>query len=646
MPVNKELIISEFLKSLKVAISDALLYSKSHPFFIRHINELKQKIQSAFEQTNSLKIFVTPDALMLDGKPLPKTSWNEELAKLLHRRKIKSIEFKNDIKIDDLIMLIDTISMPLSEILKPGGVDKIFKMSSVSHSFALERLDYSSLLADYDGQDYGDIWVYLIQEALDKNDDKSIKEYANNFDSIVSKFKIKELAGDTKLQKSVQAFLIYLKKNCKEEYVACTKKIVAAVMKSREDLTDEQYSSIRTFFSELNNDDYANILWNKLSVDNDFNAFGIKVFSQLIGKDREKPVVSAVLDKSKDTRHDQERSRISEKVEKMLSSSDNIYIPEVYRNMLSSLSGNVSVEKKYVFNRGLFGHNYRFILINMAAHEEKTENLSFILDKLLIEIESVIGIRDIQYIKHILSLCDQKTASNPSFEQIFRKIYTRVGSFIENSIFQDSPPEDVLELADNLKKSSLGREFYLKSIFTDKKINQRAVKMFFRFFPEHEDLFYDMLKQGMADMEFSMNFMEALKGIDSPWSLEALKKLYSFSNDYLKIEVLRAMQECSNFDKEFIFSILLQENITLKKEALFVLFREEGLVEEALKLLFDMPSSWGRNNRIIINHIMIIEELGIKEAQEYLKSFAKRRFFWNRQLRIKAKEALGRLNVE
>jgi len=46
------------------------------------------------------------------------------------------------------------------------------------------------------------------------------------------------------------------------------------------------------------------------------------------------------------------------------------------------------------------------------------------------------------------------------------------------------------------------------------------------------------------------------------------------------------------------------------------------------------------NNQLILENIMIIQELKITQAGEYLISLSKRRFFWNRQLRKKALEAL------
>ena len=56
------------------------------------------------------------------------------------------------------------------------------------------------------------------------------------------------------------------------------------------------------------------------------------------------------------------------------------------------------------------------------------------------------------------------------------------------------------------------------------------------------------------------------------------------------------MRELSARDENFLFSILKEENVFLRKEALGVLAREEEakVTLKALKLLLDMPGSLGR----------------------------------------------------
>jgi len=76
-----------------------------------------------------------------------------------------------------------------------------------------------------------------------------------------------------------------------------------------------------------------------------------------------------------------------------------------------------------------------------------------------------------------------------------------------------------------------------------------------------------------------------------------------------------------------------------------VLMLEPQGREEALRLLFNVKSPWGRRNWVIIENMQIVYSLGLNEAGSYIKGLAERRFFWNRRLREKASRILKEWNV-
>ncbi len=65
----------------------------------------------------------------------------------------------------------------------------------------------------------------------------------------------------------------------------------------------------------------------------------------------------------------------------------------------------------------------------------------------------------------------------------------------------------------------------------------------------------------------------------------------------------------------------------------------------ALDNLLYIPSPWGKKNKLIMENIMVIEEIELKEAEDYLVTLSKRRFFWNRNLRKKASGVLEKWHV-
>jgi len=119
-----------------------------------------------------------------------------------------------------------------------------------------------------------------------------------------------------------------------------------------------------------------------------------------------------------------------------------------------------------------------------------------------------------------------------------------------------------------------------------------------------------------------------------------LEQIYLLSNNYIKIEVLRAMQELDRFDKDFLISILQKDDIYQKKEALLILMKDERTKKEALEILFLVKSPWGRKNRVLLDNIIAVEDAGLKEAKDYLIGISKTHFFWNWNIKRKAKEVL------
>jgi hypothetical protein len=64
-----------------------------------------------------------------------------------------------------------------------------------------------------------------------------------------------------------------------------------------------------------------------------------------------------------------------------------------------------------------------------------------------------------------------------------------------------------------------------------------------------------------------------------------------------------------------------------------------------LNLLFKIPSPFGTKNKFLIENMQIVYELGFTEAAEGIRDLSGKRFFWNIQLRNKAKQILKEWNV-
>jgi len=77
--------------------------------------------------------------------------------------KIKSIEMLPGLTLDELIKFVSSVSLPIKEILRRGGIQNILK-EGASHHIVIEELDYSEFLGN-EGEESKDIWVYLFKES-------------------------------------------------------------------------------------------------------------------------------------------------------------------------------------------------------------------------------------------------------------------------------------------------------------------------------------------------------------------------------------------------------------------------------------------------------------------------------------------------
>jgi hypothetical protein len=112
----------------------------------------------------------------------------------------------------------------------------------------------------------------------------------------------------------------------------------------------------------------------------------------------------------------------------------------------------------------------------------------------------------------------------------------------------------------------------------------------------------------------------------------------------VKTKVLKTMQQLSMMDENFLYSILKEEELSFKKEALLILKREQNSEKKAAAMLLSIASPFGLKNKILEENIRTIGDAGLEEGRDHLLRLSKRRFFWNKNLREEALKALSKLN--
>jgi len=636
--MNKEEALNDFLKGLRIVLNNASAYPKEHPYFKKSVETFKQKIDALFPFLNPIKIGITPDSLFIDGRYMAKTMLYTDLASVFHFRKIKNIEFKEGLTLDELISFLNSVSLPIKEILRQGGIKNILKKEG-SPRLSFEELDYSELLQD-EGEEAKDIWVYLFKVTLANEDLNKISEFANNFEKIIRKFKAKDLFEDEELRHNIYNFLDYLKDKVKDKYQACVKELLKLVLKAKDIPQEEKIDKIKAFFKDLDKEELAEALLDTISKDDTYNHLSFQVFNRLFDEDTHRQIAPTLEKKIKEEEFIRANPRVIKRIKELFSVPDSAYILPLYRHALSWISDDNLLKDSFTFDRHLLYVNYIFLLLNLFIEEKNKETIGLISESLLKECNKVIEEKNLEYLKFIWEALDKKIEEDASLSGLFEGLEKCIYNFVENAVFEEQDLIGLEYFIDKLRKSFLGFNFYLDKIFNEGKVNPYVLRLLFKFFPVELPRVYETLEKKHYDIDFLGKIVMSLEGIDSLKAIEMLKKIFYFSNNIIKMEVLRAMQRLSRHDDGFLFSILKEGEPLLKRQALVILARNEETKKQALEELFCIRSPFGRKNLALMEHILIIEDLELKEAKDYLVVLSKRPFFWNRNIRKKAAEVL------
>lgn len=621
---------------MRVAISNSLAYSRSHPYFLTTSRDFKEKIESALNFLNPIRIDVAGDTLFLGDKDCKKLPFSLELANILHQRKIKSVEFSPGLSVNEIADLLSLLSLQPKEIIKKGGLAGLLKNAGCAHISAID-LDYSGLLGAQ-GEDAKDIWLYLLKEAVEKKDASKISELADNFSASVKNISVKDIIEDDKLRQDLREFLRQLKDGEKEKLSRCFQEIFGLIARSPDQISFENTERLKEIFKDLNSSDFVDAIISQLSGETNLNTLNLGLFSRLVGEDKAGEIASGLKDKIESRMDLKNNPVLLKRVKELLSGSDEGSISSSYRVALLSLVKDISAGGALFFDRRQLLVSYRLVILNLFLQEDDPVGLNKLLARLDKEIGPASQEKEYGFLKYLSGALSQKRGkADPELSERAEKEISRI---VENNIWDEEVSEDLIYLADSLRQSSLGPEAYLGKIFRERKLSACGLKLFLKFFPSHLGIFYGHLKEAHSDLDFLSQIIKILLLIKLPVSLAVLKEIYFSGNELVKIEVLKAMRQNNEFDPEFIFPILKEKSMILRKEALAVLSKEANLRQKGISMLLGIKSFLGMENQLLLENVLIMEELDIREASNYLTYFSRKKFFWNAELRNKSIEVL------
>ncbi|MGB4520682.1 MAG: hypothetical protein WBI28_01965 [Candidatus Omnitrophota bacterium] len=640
--MDKEEALQEFFRSLKMTFTTATFYSKGHPSFLKSLKDFKEKSDALLVFLNPIRIDVTVSSLVLDGLTYNKTGLHDELAAMFHKRKIKSIEIKQGVTLEEIVALTAGISLRPKEILRAGGISSVIKLGK-NANLLVEELDYSQLLKGK-GEEVKDIWACMLNQAIEKDDPSKIDELADSFEKIFEKFNVTDFTSDEQLSKNIGIFKKWLKENHNDKYSKFNKTMLKIILKEKEVSQADSLDQIKKFCHDMSTSQISDALYEEVLNNDDFHVSTFKFLSQFFGKIKNQEIASSLEKKLKEIKDLKSKTRVNKIIQELFLSDESL-ITEGSRHSLAALLETISLEDKYEFNRNFLHINYQFVLLNLLAQENDPEVLKQIVESLIEEWGKISRDRDWLYLKNLLETLKNSSKQNVSNADIFKVLEDKILLLAEDAIIANDAPEYLEYFIDMMETSAKGGDFYLEKIFTENIIHQNILKIFLKLFPDRLTIFLKKLEPMRQEVEFMEEIIKNLKSTKLAAIYKIYKDIYSFSNEFIKIEVLKAMRDLAEYDAEFLFGILERENVYLKKEALFILIRDESVKKRVAGALLSIPNFFGIKNKVVLENLKLIEELGLKEATEHLVILSKKIFFWDWKVKTQAKVILRSWNV-
>jgi len=561
--MNKEEIIEDFFRGLRVALTNAFSYPKDHPYFIKSVENFKVKLETLLAIFNPFKIGVTSSGLIVDGKNLSKTGLYDELARLLHQRKIKSIEIKGGLGLQELVQFLSVISLPQKEIFKCGGLSAILEKERLVH-FTIQELDYSAFLRG-EGQECTDVWGYMLKDALYSDDTAKINQFADSFGSFIKRVSEKDLFDTNGISTEVNEFLISLRGKNKEKFDKCLNDVFLWLLRNKKTLSQDKLVKIKPAFNDLSQDEFTTLLKEGFLQEDNFDSLSLQLFSKISEQGAPADITKNFFNKMDEMPGLKDNPNSVKKIRNILSSSQDDPMSAVYRNTLDSLVKNISFSGKLSFDHETLKENYRYIVLGIFATDQNQEILEMTAAILEQELAGIFKDNDAGFLKELWGLLNKRKGEEIKVCADLEKFFS---SFVEDIVLNDglSPEQEFLLGA--VSSASKEMNLYLDKIFAAERMNKQALALFLRLFQPSLDDFYARLDQKIQDIEFLASLAEALSQIEAPATLNILEYIYSGANELVKIESLKAMRKLKKVDAAFLMRQLNTASSSLKGQLL------------------------------------------------------------------------------
>jgi hypothetical protein len=632
-PSDKDELIRSMARALRVAFKMASMYNPEHPAFKSSVNDLMTKLEAIFVHISPLSIGFSPHALLIDNKFWEGERTYMDLAQLFHFRKIKRLEIRPGIPHVEFMRFASKIMLPVKAFIKEGGAQAIIKKENIIH-ISLDVLDYSQVLLG-EGEEIKDIWPYLLMEAVEEDDGAKLGQLAGSFEKVVGKFNTEDLIQNEELHKNFAKFFHYLKTTSEEKHRTCAKQLLKTVVSARKTPTESKFENLKLLISDLNEEDLASTLWEEIIGNDKFDSLSFSIFSRIIDKERHKKIATSLHALFHTDNPQNRRSEVETKIRVLLSGASSQLHSEIYRQTLSNLLNEISFEQKLAMDHQHVQRNYRFLLLVMLSQEAQKETAVLKLGRVAEEWERIVQEEDFEFLLDYWEVLESR-AGELAGELSYDQARQSVAEHVEGCLLRGETRPELDLFIERLGRSLHDWEAYSTTMFQDRIVTSSLLRACFRFFPGELDAIHAGIKKKASAGELLEKIADSLKDIDTPVSLDTLKRVYDAGDPAVKVRALQAMQNLNKFDEAFLFPILEKKNELIQAEALILLRRNERTKHVAFTKLYGLQSPYGIRNKSLLRNLGIAEKYDLRDARPYIEPLAERKDFWNRKVRQEA----------
>lgn len=620
---------------MRIAFINAGMYHEEHPLVAKSIDALSDTLHEVLKDQMSVEIGFTSEHIMVGTEEFKGDRLYEEEARYFHIRKVKSIRISTGVDTSELALFVKELSASPRALDEAGGLKVFIEKNDLPH-IHISALDYSPFLGSSGQEISEDVWNYLLGEVGTLQTQEDTNGFISRLTQAIEQMNFHELKSDSEDFLRLQDIVGQLKEKMPDVSQSLGKEVLKAVLKKQEQIQDEKVlEQVRSLFSRLSRKSQIDTLWNEVFGSKSFNPVIFSVFDRLVEKDNKEEYLQEWDQKLKDHTELVNDPHLRERVKNMLVMEEtNVYMPQMYRYTLTLLSSRIGVDLKMMLNKNALFRNYLFALLNLLSWEGHCESIIPLCDELLKNTEEVSHVHQIELLRQFHQALSMKLVhlDDARIKEEIRQregvLLTKIEEVIvEGTITID---EDTFEyFIGILERSQFSSDLYFKKIFGLHPRRQHVVRLFLKFFPHLNNAFLEQLKKESTNVGFLKEVIEALNKVDTRQVYSILKNIFLTANPLVKIEVLKAMQNSSYVEDDFVLENLRQDNVFLKKELVAIVKKKTPEVQKkAGELLLSVFNLFGINNRILLENIRLIRDAQLASSREKLADLLKWFLCW------------------